>query len=179
VKFIIKTATGVRALVAAMLMLLAPFSVAAAPERIMISEPYSPYENAARWYGVDERTDRSRLMSLFSSTVGNRVDPVQTAWCAIFTDAMLVQSGYRPLNSLWARDFLKYGTPVSQPERGDIVVLSRGAGGHVGFFHKFVRDVNGQWFVGVMGGNNESASSSGVVGVAYFPLSRVLGYRTF
>jgi uncharacterized protein (TIGR02594 family) len=149
----------------------------AGPEKIVVSAPYDHYEHAALYYGKSENTDRHELTELFRQTIGRAVDPVKTPWCAGFVDAMLVKSGKAPLNSLWARDFLKMGTPVGQPQRGDIVVLSRGNGGHVGFFHRFVRDINGRYFVAVLGGNNEGRDNDGEVGIGYFPIERVLGYR--
>lgn len=152
-------------------------SADAGRERIVLSAPYDAYEHAATYYGKSEDYDRRELTELFRQTIGRPVDPVKTPWCAGFVDAMLVKAGKQPLNSLWARDFLKMGTPVRQPNRGDLVVLSRGNGGHVGFFHRFVRSVNGKYYVGVLGGNNEGRDNNGKVGISYFPLERVLGYR--
>jgi uncharacterized protein (TIGR02594 family) len=146
-------------------------------ERIVLKAPYDHYEHAATYYGKSEDYNRQELTQLFQQTIGRPVDPVKTPWCAGFVDAMLVKAGKEPLNSLWARDFLKMGTPVAQPKRGDLVVLSRGNGGHVGFFHRFVQDRNGKYFVGVLGGNNEGRDNNGKVGISYFPLNRVLGYR--
>ncbi|MBO9427895.1 hypothetical protein [Sulfitobacter sp. R18_1] len=164
------------------LMLSISFLMSAMPaeagrERIVIKAPYDHYEHAATYYGKSEDYDRRELTELFRQTIGRPVDPVKTPWCAGFVDAMLVKAGKQPLNSLWARDFLKMGTPVAQPKKGDLVVLSRGSGGHVGFFHRFVQDRNGRYFVGVLGGNNEGPDNNGKVGISYFPLNRVLGYR--
>lgn len=143
---------------------------------IKISPPYDAYENAALLMYKGEQRDRAELKALFRSTIGE-LDPVVTPWCAGFVDAMLIRSGKRPLGSLWARDFLKYGERVTQPRRGDIVVLSRGPFyGHVGFLHTII-NVDGQTLVGVLGGNTEGRDHPGRVDIAYFPLSMVLGIR--
>jgi uncharacterized protein (TIGR02594 family) len=144
--------------------------------QIVIEPPYDAYEHAAMLIGLDEVRDREELKNLFRSTIGY-VDPVATPWCAGFIDAMLIRSGKKPLGTLWARDFLKYGIPVSQPQKGDLVVLTRGpVYGHVGFFHRFVQTNQGL-YVAVLGGNNETRTDQGSVSVGYFPIDRVLGYR--
>lgn len=147
------------------------------PNQIVLEAPYDAFERAAMLIGKEERRDRQELRALFRSTIGD-VDPVVTPWCAGFVDAMLIQAGERPLGTLWARDFLKYGTPVGQPAPGDIVVLTRGpVNGHVGFFHRFVQATDGKWYVAVLGGNTETLTDQGSVNIGYFPLDRVLGYR--
>jgi uncharacterized protein (TIGR02594 family) len=147
------------------------------PNEIVIEAPYDAFEHAAMLMGLEERRDRQELRALFRSTIGD-LDPVATPWCAGFIDAMLIRAGEKPLGTLWARDFLKYGTHVTQPEVGDLVVLKRGkVNGHVGFFHRFVQTPDGAWYVAVLGGNNETRTDQGSVSVGYFPLDRVLGYR--
>ena len=39
-----------------------------------------------------------------------------------------------PVNSLWARNWLNFGTPQKSAGLGDIMVFSRGSGGHVGMY---------------------------------------------
>lgn len=147
------------------------------PNQIVLEAPYNAFEHAAMLIGKEERRDRQELRSLFRSTIGD-VDPVVTPWCAGFVDAMLIRAGERPLRTLWARDFLKYGTATQQPAPGDIVVLTRGpVNGHVGFFHRFVQTKDGKWYVAVLGGNTETLTDQGSVNIGYFPIERVLGYR--
>ena len=72
--------------------------------------------------------------------------------------------------SAWARSWLDWGREPTDAEFGEgvIVVLERGANsGHVGFLEDW--DDNR---VRLLGGNQGNA-----VGSAWFPLSRVLGYR--
>ena len=57
------------------------------------------------------------------------------AWCAVFVNAMLVRTGYPSTKSALARSFIEYGTPLSKPVPGAIVVFPRGSNplyGHVG-----------------------------------------------
>ena len=145
---------------------------------IRISRPFSAYDYAAMWIGKDEIADRQELMGLFKKTIGRAVDPRQTPWCAGFVDAMLRNAGFPIHDTLWARDFLNYGTAVSQPKVGNIVVLKRGrVNGHVGFFHSYFKDRNGRTWVGVLGGNTTTRGSEGNVSIGYFPFDYVLGFR--
>jgi uncharacterized protein (TIGR02594 family) len=137
------------------------------------------YSNAMRFYGLNETQDRKELSGFFKKTINRNLDPTVTPWCAGFVDAILGISGKKRLNTLWAKDFLKYGEPVAQPEKGDIVVLSRaGGGGHVGFFERYATAVDGKQYVAVLGGNTETTKGDkGSVKVGYFPMSQILGYR--
>ena len=71
-----------------------------------------------------------------------------------------------------AQSFLKFGTSVSKPSKGDIVVFERGASGsglgHVGI----VAGVNQDGSLQVLGGNQ-----NGSVNIQTFKTNRVLGYR--
>lgn len=71
-----------------------------------------------------------------------------------------------------ARSFLNWGTETTEPQLGDIVVLSRGDPdgwkGHVGFFKGF--DANGD--ILILGGNQGDS-----VSVSSYSKDRLLGYR--
>jgi uncharacterized protein (TIGR02594 family) len=60
------------------------------------------------------------------------------AWCGLF--AAIVTYRRKKIASevvkepLWARNWAKYGIKVAKPALGDILVFSRGKGGHVGFY---------------------------------------------
>jgi len=92
----------------------------------------------------------------------------ETAWCAIFANAMLERCGIRGTRSAWARDFLKWGRQCD-PTVGCIAVLTRDGGGHVMMFGGFSSD--GTMILG-LGGNQ-----SDTVKWSWFPRSRVLGFR--
>ena len=64
----------------------------------------------------------------------------QTPWCATFANAVLQQAGL-PMSAkpgsvdlLRAKSFLSYGTALTEPAVGCIMVFARAGGGHVGFY---------------------------------------------
>ncbi len=102
----------------------------------------------------------------YLATSGNK-HPDSVAWCKGFVNWCLNQAGYRDDNSLWARDGMKYGGPLSKPQLGCIAVYTRGSGGHIGFWvgEEGKNDL-------VLGGNQ-----SDKVTIAPIAKSRLLGYR--
>ena len=109
---------------------------------------------------------------LESTTIGspdNQSD--ETAWCSAFVNECLKEAGVKVrTNSAWARSWLDWGREPTDEEFGEglIVVLERGENsGHVGFLEDW--DDNR---VRLLGGNQGDAVSE-----AWFPMSRVLGYR--
>ena len=130
---------------------------------------------AKQWEGKTAKKDRKELRSLFSDNNMPPIDPMRTPWCAAFANAILSRSGFETTNSLMARSFLTWGVKTKDPKEGDIVVLKRGrdgVSGHVGFFQGY-EEVDGVTYVKVLGGNTDHA-----VQVGYYPVNRVLGYRT-
>ena len=122
--------------------------------------------------GMSARGDRKNLSQMFASTLQKVVDPVRTPWCAAWANAVLAKEGIKGTDSLIARSFLDWGTSTKTPDKGDVVVLARGRGaGHVGFFVER-QEINGHRYVKVLGGNTSKSVQS-----AWFPESRVLGYR--
>ncbi|MCF3934449.1 TIGR02594 family protein [Acuticoccus sp. M5D2P5] len=74
------------------------------------------------------------------------------AWCAVAVNAALVSSGFPSTRSALARSFTSYGTRLSKPIRGAIVVFPRGPNplyGHVGV----VEEVHPNGTVTVVNGN--------------------------
>jgi uncharacterized protein (TIGR02594 family) len=130
---------------------------------------------AKAWEGKTAKKDRKELRNLFSDNKMPPIDPMRTPWCAAFANAILSRSGFETTNSLMARSFLHWGSSTKDPKEGDIVVLKRGRGntlGHVGFFQGY-EVIDGTTYVKVLGGNTDHA-----VQVGYYPVNRVLGYRT-
>lgn len=72
-------------------------------------------------------------------------------WCAAFVGACLYESNYGHNGSAWAAHYGIWdgADEVDEPKYGDIVVMTRNGGGHVGFF---VRD-NEDGTIRVLGGN--------------------------
>lgn len=103
------------------------------------------------------------------------LDPNVTPWCAGFVGSVLNANGMQGTGSLAAKSYLKYGTPINQPSKGDIVVFNDLTGnndpnhGHVGFVDH-IDPRTGQ--VITLGGNQ-----SGQVGLKAYPLQAVAGFR--
>ncbi|HEY0630159.1 MAG TPA: TIGR02594 family protein [Sphingomicrobium sp.] len=108
----------------------------------------------------------------FLRTGGQNIDPATRAWCADFVNATLTKAGQKGTDSGMARSFLQWGQGVTQPERGDVAVFSRGGPnaptGHVGFFDS----INPDGSIRVLGGNQSDS-----VSYANYPADRLLGYR--
>lgn len=93
-------------------------------------------------------------------------------WCAGFVGGVLEEAGIVSSRSAAARSYLKYGSKLSDPCYGCIVVFWRGSpsgwSGHVGFV--VGRDRKGNLMV--LGGNQGDE-----VNIKPFARDRVLGYR--
>lgn len=56
-------------------------------------------------------------------------------WCGLFAAIVAHRAGKAvPEGPLWARNWAKFGDPVSIAGLGDVLVFARGGGGHVGFY---------------------------------------------
>lgn len=59
-------------------------------------------------------------------------------WCGLFAAIVVLRRLKNILevvaSPLWARNWMCYGTKSPQPSLGDVLVFSRGSGGHVGFY---------------------------------------------
>lgn len=136
-----------------------------------VNRGQDPVQVAMRYVDTDETEHRDVLRGFFKQTLGKDVDPRYTPWCAAWMNGLIQSTGGKGTNSLAARSFLDYGTPVEKGTKGDIAVFSRGSDpskGHVGFFMGY--DENGD--IKVLGGNQ-----SGKVSVQTYPASRLLGIR--
>jgi uncharacterized protein (TIGR02594 family) len=134
----------------------------------------APVKKGLDMVGLSAREDRQKLKSYFQNKIEVSIDPLHIPWCAAWANSILADTGYATTDSLMARSFLHYGIKIKEPQEGDIVVLSRGRNrenGHVGFYLNTVL-LSGQKYVAVLGGNQDKK-----VSVAYYPASRVLGYR--
>ena len=125
---------------------------------------------AADNLGMNE-SDKSGALKEYLKDGGVNLDPAEIAWCAAYVNATLAQSGMSGTGSNMARSFLNWGVKVSEPKRGDLVVLSRGSDqtkGHVGFFDGYDEAGN----IRILGGNQGNS-----VSVATYSKESVLGYR--
>lgn len=131
----------------------------------------SAMEIAGKQIGLNEREQKAALTN-FLTEGGQDLDPATTAWCAAFVNATLQQSGQSGTGKLNARSFLDWGTPVDQPQPGDVAVFSRGDPngwqGHVGFY----AGDNPDGSVRVLGGNQNDA-----VNYSSYGRDKLLGFR--
>lgn len=110
-----------------------------------------------------------KIDALFDN-VGEGRHRDDTAWCGAFVGSSLGTNGSSmPDNPLWARNWKKVGTAVRPGEArvGDVVVLTRGDGGHVGFY---VGEDADHYYL--LGGNQSDS-----VTVQKYRKSRLLGIR--
>ena len=148
-------------------------------DTIPTSDAFLPsfIKDAKTQIGLNVRTDRQKLKAELSQANKQTVDPARIPWCAAWANKVLADAGITGTDSLMARSFLAWGHPVSgMPKIGDVVVMRRGRNrysGHVGFFYGFVDDATGIKKVAVLGGNQGKA-----VSISYYPISRVIAYRT-
>jgi uncharacterized protein (TIGR02594 family) len=61
-------------------------------------------------------------------------------WCAGFVSYCAKKSGLNIPYTLLAKDFLRLGKKVNNPQSGDLIVFSRKGGGHVGIVEKVTKD---------------------------------------
>lgn len=93
----------------------------------------------------------------------------ETPWCGVFAGACLKQAGLEPPQAYYrARAWETWGSALTEPAMGCVVVFSRQGGGHVGF----VVGVDSRGRLQLLGGNQGDA-----VSVATFERSRVTAYR--
>lgn len=90
-----------------------------------------------------------------------------TPWCSGFVNWCVEKAGYAGTDSASAKSWLGWGRGINIARRGCIVILSRGAGGHVGFYIGRTTTV-----LQVLGGNQSNS-----VSVASYDLARLLGFR--
>lgn len=87
-------------------------------------------------------------------------------WCAHFMNMVERRLGRPGTGSGMARSFTSYGRRVANPRAGDIAVLARKGGGHVGY----VMSVSGSK-VKIISGNHGRK-----VGIGNYPRSRVIAF---
>jgi uncharacterized protein (TIGR02594 family) len=134
---------------------------------------------ARRYVGVTEipgpKSDPTIMgwVRALGGTIAGWVTADSTPWCATFVNAVLQQAGL-PMSAkpgsadlLRAKSFLTYGTALTEPCIGCIIVFDRAGGGHVGFY-------TGETLKAyrVLGGNQSDKVSE-----AFLARDRALAYR--
>lgn len=108
------------------------------------------------------------IVGLWKAIKRGGIKDDETPWCAAFVGGMLEAVGIRSSRFESAKSYLDWGTPLSAPAVGCVVVFTREGGGHVGFVTG--EDTRGNLLV--LGGNQGDT-----VSIRAFPRSRVSGYR--
>lgn len=130
-----------------------------------VSNRQSAVEGAAALAG------RADTLSIARRHLGTNPTGRRSLWCADFVNLIERRAGRAGTGSRMARAFLGYGRPVrlADARAGDIVVLGRRGGGHVGYL---VSRSGGT--VRLISGN---ACSPRRVCESTYPASRILGIR--
>lgn len=94
---------------------------------------------ALKTYGTAEKPGPGSNPSIIKWAEDVGLDRVyktdETAWCGLWMAYVVKQAGWDdPVNPLWARNWLNFGTPQKKAALGDVLVFSRGSGGHVGLY---------------------------------------------
>lgn len=117
-----------------------------------------------------EVKDRKELMAFFKKH-GLPCDPATTPWCAVIIGCCERAVGNKGTGKYNARSYLQYGTPVSKPQKGDIVIFQRGGStwqGHVAY----VDGIEADGTIRTLGGNQ-----SDKVCISWYAKNRLLGFR--
>lgn len=154
--------------------LLAACSISSGSRNVYSSRVEQTLTHKSLYYiGATEQKDRKRLKEILG------VDPVTTQWCAAFVNMILLENNLQTSAAvskypLMARSFLEWGTEVTEPQKGDIVVFKRGSSwqGHVAFYVSTTTDQNGTKYYNVLGGNQDDA-----VSIKPYAVSRVISIR--
>lgn len=116
--------------------------------------------------GGSARSSGSAAISVARRYMGTNPTGQSRRWCAHFMNMVERKVGRSGTGSGIARSYAGYGRRVSSPRAGDIAVLARKGGGHVGY----VLSVDGNK-VKLLSGNH-----GGKVGVGSYSRSRVVAF---
>lgn len=109
------------------------------------------------------------IVAKYYADAAGHPQPDSVPWCAAFAGAMLRRAGWKPWGNLMARGALNWGTALSGPIPGAIVVFPRGRppSGHVGIV-ELVQPTR----IRVISGNQNDAVTR-----AWYSRDRAIGYR--
>lgn len=112
-----------------------------APQHVEAASLVVPwYAEATRRLGLHEKRNKIELAAWLKSDGETLGDPTVLPWCGDFVQtaiALTLPNEPLPVNPYLARNWLKFGVPLSYPALGAIAVFWRGSktgtSGHVGF----------------------------------------------
>lgn len=91
---------------------------------------------ALKLHGIHERGNNPAILA-WAKEIGlaSVYRHTSTAWCGLFAAVVAKRAGWAPVKDpLWARNWATFGQPARPAMLGDVLVFSRGTGGHVGFY---------------------------------------------
>lgn len=106
-------------------------------------------------------SNNNRILEYHSTTtLGAKTDEVP--WCSSFVNWVIKQSGFEGTNNALARSWATWGSAISTPRKGDIVVIKRknkdsdtrtgsATGYHVGFYI-----ISNSAVISILGGNQDN-----------------------
>lgn len=111
--------------------------------------------------------DNPKVVAFYTKAGHPEVKHDAVPWCAAFVGGVLADVGVKPTGTLWALDYAKYGTKLSQPAVGAIATKKRQGGGHVFFVVGWDKD-----YVWGLGGNQGDA-----VSIVRYPRALLYSYN--
>ena len=108
----------------------------------------------------------SNAVSIARRYLGGNPTGHSRRWCAYFMNMVERKAGRSGTGSGMARSYASYGRRVSNPRPGDIAVLRRRGGGHVGY----VMSASGSKVTLISGNHGRK------VGIGTYPRSRVVAF---
>jgi uncharacterized protein (TIGR02594 family) len=133
----------------------------------------APYEWALRELGISEVAgveNNPRIVWYHSFTKLKATDD-ETPWCSAFVCAAAKSTGFPSTDSAAASSWMSYGG-MGSGRKGEIVVLHRDGGAHVGFVNKDFKMTDSEIFV--LGGNQGNK-----VCIKAFNPDHILAFRRF
>ena len=94
-------------------------------------------EEAVKLYGTKEIVGKKHSSEILSwaRELGITYTADEISWCGLLVAIVIERAGFDTVISpLWARNWNNFGTKQEIAMFGDILVFSRGNGGHVGFY---------------------------------------------
>ena len=108
----------------------------------------------------------SSVLAIARGYLGGNPTGRRRLWCAYFMNLVERKAGRSGTGSGMARSYASYGRRVSNPRPGDIAVLRRKGGGHVGY----VMSTSGNKVTLISGNHGRK------VGISTYPRSRVVAF---
>lgn len=108
-------------------------------------DPKNPriIREAIKLYGIKEVAGKGNNQTILNwadeigGVVGDWYDEDSDPWCALFIAVCLKRAGFdhpQGFDAIRALSYAKWGNPAAVPSLGDIFVINRKGGGHVGIY---------------------------------------------